>query len=162
MGKYYSYDDGLKYLRNYCTKQERCYKDIEDKFSKMGWWGDNYEDYRSEAMFSLIQDNYLNEQRFTESFVRGKFRMKGWGKQKLERELKLKDVSKYNISKALESEIDDNEYQQKLYSILEKKNRTLRNVSNYERRGKLIRFATYKGYEANIISIVISEIIEEI
>ena len=159
--KHYTYEEGLKFLANYCIKQDRCYKEINQKFWDMSWGGEDYEDYRNNALFYLMQNDFLNEQRYAKSFVRGKFRMKGWGRQKIERELKLKEVSKYNITKALESEIDENEYKRRLYSILEKKNRTIKSASHYERRVKLIRHATYSGYEASLISEAVSEIISE-
>uniref|UniRef100_UPI003F69F284 regulatory protein RecX n=1 Tax=Polaribacter sp. TaxID=1920175 RepID=UPI003F69F284 len=101
-------------------------------------------------LLSLLQDNFLNEERFAKSFARGKFRIKHWGKQRIVRELKFRDISSYNIKTALK-EIDEQEYLKTIYSITEKRNEAISEPNIYKRKRKLIDFLMRKGYENELI-----------
>ena len=91
-------------IRHYCAFQERTHQEVKIKLSSYGLsWAD-----ANQIMSSLIEEGFLNEERFAKSFVGGKFRMKGWGRKKIEMELKKRQVSSYSIQKALREEIDPN------------------------------------------------------
>ena len=99
----------------------------------------------------LIQENYLNETRFAQSFARGKFRIKKWGRQRITRELKLRGISSYNIKLALK-EIPEVEYQETFHELAKKKWQELSRETNLpKRKKKLITYLEYRGWEANLI-----------
>ncbi len=82
-------------LEHYCAYQERCHQEVVNKLQELGMIPAAIDAIIS----SLIQNNYLNEMRFAQSFARGKFRIKKWGKNRILRELKLRNISNYNIKK---------------------------------------------------------------
>ena len=99
-------------LQKYCAYQERSHKEVRTKLLKLKVYGDDLENIISQ----LVQDNFLNEERFARSFARGKFRIKSWGRLRIVNELKQRDISDYCIRKAL-SEIDDEEYLETLHRL---------------------------------------------
>jgi regulatory protein len=101
----------LPKLKQYCAYQERCHSEVKEKLYSYGVYGDDADSIVSQ----LIEENYLNEERFALHFAGGKFKMKQWGKMKIKYSLKQKQVSNYCIKKALNS-IDDVEYE----AVLEK------------------------------------------
>ena len=99
----------------------------------------------------LLQENYLNESRFAQSFARGKFRLKKWGRRRIIRELKLRDISDYNIKLALK-EIPETDYQDTFDQLADKKWQELSRETNLpKRKKKLITYLEYRGWEANLI-----------
>ena len=99
----------------------------------------------------LLQENYLNESRFAQSFARGKFRLKSWGRKRIVRELKQRDISDYNIKLALK-EIPDTDYQDTFDQLAEKKWLALDRETNLgKRKKKLITYLEYRGWESNLI-----------
>ena len=115
---FFTVDEVKRKLEQYCVYQDRCHKEIEQKIKDYNL----IPEARELILLSLLQDNFLNEERFSKSFARGKFRIKKWGKQRIVSELKFRNISKYNITIALK-EIDEEEYISTLYSLLEKKNK---------------------------------------
>ena len=111
---------------------------------------------REMILLSLMKDNFLNEERFAKSFARGKFRIKSWGKQRIVRELKFRDISAYNIKTALK-EIDADEYTQTIYRITENRNEVISEPDIYKRKKKLIDFLMRKGFENELIFKVVNE-----
>ena len=107
----------------------------------------------------LIQHNFLNEERFAKSFARGKFRIKQWGKERIIRELKFKEISAYNIKTGLK-EIDDDEYQETLYKITKNRNELIKETNLFKKKKKLTDFLMRKGYETSLIYKVVNEIIQ--
>ena len=101
----YSVDEATKKLEGYCAYQDRCHKEVISKLKEMHMIPQAIE----LIVGHLIQDNFLNEERFARSFARGKFKIKKWGKNRIVNELKHREISKYNISLALE-EIESKEY----------------------------------------------------
>src|SRR5688500_5343884 len=95
----------LQKVKHYCAYQERSHAEVKDKLYSMGLWKNEAETILSQ----LIEEDYLNEERFARMFAGGKFRMKKWGKVKIRYELKQRQVSEYNIKKAMK-EIDEEEY----------------------------------------------------
>ena len=98
----------------------------------------------------LLEHNYLNEARFAKTFVRGKFRIKHWGRRRLSLELKKKDISQVNIRTAL-SEIEDLEYVEVFAQLAEKKASTINETNVFKKRKKFIDYFLYRGWESHLI-----------
>lgn len=144
--KYYSYDDALDRLQRYCAYQDRCHKEVRSKLIEIGIYGDDLEN----IIVDLIADNFLDEQRFATAYARGKFRYKKWGRMRIQRELKMRQISAYCLKKAME-EISDEDYMETLETLLEKKNRVLREKNIWKRRKKLADYVISKGYESYLV-----------
>ena len=98
-----------KKIEFYCAYQERCHNDVSNKLNKLGVFGDEVDEY----ICYLIDENYLSETRYSEAFIRGKFNNNNWGRIKIIRELKVRNISEWNINNALK-QIDEKEYEKKL------------------------------------------------
>jgi regulatory protein len=136
----------LDKLQKYCAYQDRCHQEVRNKLYELGIYGED----QGQIIVELIAENFLNEERFAKSYARGKFRMKKWGKMKIIQGLKRRQVSEYCIKKGLK-EIDDDEYEEKLQKLLERKNELIREKNIYVRRKKLFNYAYQKGYESFLI-----------
>jgi regulatory protein len=118
----------------------------------------NVKEHESNQIISnLINDNYLNESRFSESFVRGKFKIKNWGKIRIISELKRRNISPYNITLGLK-EVEDQDYLNKFEEIFKKKLSSLKNLSSDVKKKKIISYLQYRGWESNLIYSKINEI----
>ncbi len=133
-------------IEQYCAYQERSQQEVRDKLYDMGLHKEDVENIISE----LIDNNFLNEERFATTFARGKFRIKHWGRIKIKQHLKLKKVSEYCIKKAL-SLIDPNEYEKIIIQLIEKKNRELKESDAYIKKQKVIRYVVSRGFESDIV-----------
>jgi len=140
-------------LQKYCAYQDRCHNEVRTKILSYKVYGDDLE----EIISDLIKENYLNEERFAQSFARGKFRIKRWGRNKIKQELARRRVSTYCIKKGMK-EIDEDEYVKTITYLVEKK---LSTVSGHEaiRRKKVFEFCYRKGYEANYINSALSDLL---
>ncbi|MFM1794963.1 MAG: hypothetical protein RL642_1348 [Bacteroidota bacterium] len=137
-------------IRHYCAFQERTHQEVKVKLSSYGIsWSD-----ANQIISSLIEEGFLNEERFAKAFVGGKFRMKGWGRKKIEMELKKRQVSSYSIQKALREEIDPVAYEASLVKQMEKKWNSLKGPGNtiYVKQSKVRQYLLSKGFENNIIT----------
>ena len=141
-------------LEQYCIYQDRCHKEVEQKMKEYKL----IPEARELILLDLMKDNFLNEERFAKSFARGKFRIKNWGKQRIVRELKFKDISTYNIKSALK-EIDDEEYHTTIYRITENRNAVISESNIHKRKQKIIGFLMRKGFESELIYKVVNEIV---
>jgi len=150
----FTVDEIKRKLEQYCVYQDRCHKEVEQKMREYHL----IPEAKEMILLSLMQDNFLNEERFAKSFARGKFRIKHWGKQRIVRELKFKDISAYNIKTALK-EIDEEEYLATLYRITENRNEVINESNPYKRKKKLIDFLLRKGYETELIYKTVNEVI---
>lgn len=137
-------EQALQKLRHYCAYQERCHSEVKEKLYSLGVRKSDHD----ELVSNLIEDDYLNEERFAIAFAGGKFRMKQWGRKKIVQALKEKQVSDYCIKKALK-EIEDEDYQKTLSSIAEKKYASLKGEQYMVRKKKTIDYLLLKGYEAD-------------
>lgn len=98
----------------------------------------------------LIEHRFLNEERFSKAFVRGKFNIKHWGRIKLRLELKRRHISDYNITKAL-AEISEEEYQKVFYDLVKKKVSTLKEANIYKNRNTFVNYFLYRGWESELV-----------
>lgn len=153
--KTYTVDEAKRKLEYYCAYQERCHKDVVDKLKNLGMIPIAID----EIIYHLIKNNYLNEERFAKSFARGKFRIKSWGKLRITRELKFRQISDFNIKSALK-EFTEDEYLKKLYEISEKKLNSITNSSKVEKKKKLISYLQYRGWENQLIFQVVNDLID--
>ena len=110
-----------------------------------------------QAIATLVEENYLNEERFAIQFAGGHFRLKQWGRVRIRYTLKQKQVSDYCIKKALAA-IDDEDYTRTLEKLAIEKWETLKGETGFVRRGKLQEFLVRKGYEQDAISRVIGQL----
>tara|TARA_B110000003_G_scaffold99720_1_gene101891 strand:- start:1871 stop:2335 length:465 start_codon:yes stop_codon:yes gene_type:complete len=133
-------------LQYYCSYQDRCHKEVKAKLKSFKISSEEL----NEIVSNLIKDNYLNESRFSKSFVRGKFNIKNWGKVRIVNELKLRNISIYNINLGLK-EIDDQDYINKLEDIFNKKLSSLSNLNSNLKKKKIISYLLYRGWESNLI-----------
>jgi len=141
--------DALQKAASFCAYQERTQQEVRNRLKEWSVWGDDAE----EVIAELITQNYLNEGRFAKSFAGGKFRVKGWGKRKIQ-QLKQRGISGYNLEQAMR-EIAPDDYRQTLTDLLDKKRRTLRDDNPLVVKQKLIRYAMSRGYESDLIFAVL-------
>jgi len=146
MKKHYSTDDALLALKKYCAYQDRCHSEVRSKLLSLKIYGDDLE----EIISKLIQEKYLDEERFARSYVRGKFKFKKWGRHKIIQNLKQKQVSPYCIKKGLE-EIEDEQYGENLMYWIQKKERDYSSDKHAHRKTKVIKFLISKGFEYDYI-----------
>ncbi|MAD97478.1 MAG: recombinase RecX [Flavobacteriaceae bacterium] len=151
----YTVDEIKKKLEYYCVYQDRCHKDVEEKLREFFL----IPEAKEEIIIHLIQENYLNEERFAKSFVRGKHNIKKWGRNRIKKELEFRDISAYSIKKGFQ-EIEEDDYYNTLLQLAEKKNGLLKETNEYQRKQKLKNFLFNKGYEYDLIAKAVKEILE--
>jgi len=142
-----SKEQALLKIKHYCAYQERSHKEVLGKLYDLGLYK-----HEAELLISeLIQEDYLNEERFAIQLAGGKFRIKQWGKKKIEQALKEKQVSAYCIKTAL-AQIDEVDYRRTLDRLAEKKWQVLKSEKNiYIKKRKLQDYMLQKGYEYELI-----------
>lgn len=141
-------------IYRYCNYQERCHKEVKNKLYDSGARTPEV----NEMMAELIEAGLLNEERYARAFVRGKFRMKQWGRNKIVYELKQNQVSEYCIRRGL-SEIDEEEYAETLQKLTAQKLKELSGEKNlFIRKGKIARYLQQKGFEHSLIQEQISRL----
>ena len=151
--KTYTVEEATKALEHYCAYQERCHKEVEQKLYDLNM----VPEAKEQIIIHLLKYNFLNEERYAKAFVRGKFTIKKWGKQRIINELKYKNISSYNLNTALK-EIDLDNYLKTLKSLAEKKWTTLKDSNIYIKKNKLIKFLISKGYESELVYSLVNDI----
>ncbi len=144
--KHLSDEEVLAKLQHYCAYQERCHAQVRSKLLELEIYGERLE----KIISLLIQDNFLNEERFACAYVRGKFRFKKWGRIKIKQKLKTFHISEYCINKGMK-EIEEDEYLNTLSGILEQKRKTISGLKNFEANQRCAAFAIRKGYEPELV-----------
>ncbi len=139
----------------FCAYRDRSHKEVEEKLNKMNMIPAAQE----QIIIQLMQEDFLNEERFARSFVRGKFRIKKWGKIKIKQELKFREISSPIIKIAL-TEIEQEKYNATLYELAEKKLNLLKEPDSFKKKRKLADFLLRKGYESNLVYEVVNELLE--
>ena len=150
--KQLSKEQALQKLKHYCGYQDRSHSEVRQKLYDLGVWKKDHD----EIIATLIEENYLNEERFAMAFVSGKFRMKQWGRVKIKYELKQKQVSEYSIKKALK-EINDDDYMAILKKLADEKYSALKDEQYLVRKKKTIDYLMQKGYEPGLIQKILNE-----
>lgn len=147
--------EATKKLEGYCAYQERCHKDVITKLKQMRMIPEAID----QIVGHLIQENYLNEERFAQSFARGKFNIKKWGRNRIVNELKQRHISSYNIKSAL-AEIDDHIYLETLDNLAKKRLDSIKDTDIQKRRRKLADYLFYRGWESHLVYDKITELIK--
>lgn len=153
MKKEYTLDELLHKAASYCSISEHCISEVEDKLT--AWCVDCND--KSKIIDRLVAEDFINEKRFCIFFVKDKFRFNKWGKIKIAYALRQKGLSDSLINNALTT-IDDGEYEEMLASILKTKLNGLKYEFEYEKQGKLFNFAQSRGFESQVISLVIKSV----
>ncbi len=130
-------------MKTYCAYQERCQREVFGKLREASLTA-----MEADSIIArLIEENYLNEERFARSFARGHFRIKKWGKKKIEYSLKQKQISEYCIKKAM-TEIEEDAYDSTLQKLASSKWDAVKNGTPAQRWDKTKRFLLQKGFSA--------------
>ena len=139
-------EQALQKLRFYCRYQQRCQSEIKQKLFELGI---NSKDHH-ELIDELIKENSLNDERFAVAFVSGRFRLKQWGRKKIQHGLKEKRVSDETAQKALE-QIDQKEYMAVLNKLAKERYASLKHEQYLVRKKKTMDYLMQKGYEVDLI-----------
>ena len=138
--------EALVKIQHYCAYQERSHKEVKNKLFEYGLYASEVDQLISQA----ISDGFLNEERFAKAFAGGKFRIKKWGKIKIQNELEFMGVSKRNLATALK-EIDRSDYIKTLKDLIQKKAAQTTEQNQYKRKNLIARFVISKGYESELV-----------
>ena len=146
-------EQALQKLRQYCAYQERSHSEVQQKLYELGIRKQD----QDEIISTLIEEDYLNEERFAKAFAGGKFRMKDWGRKKIFYALKEKKVSEYSIKQAMK-EIDEEEYLKNLKELVEEKYNSLKEEQYLVRKKKTVDYMLQKGYEFDLVTKAVNEL----
>lgn len=144
--QFISVKEAQKKMEHYCAYQERCHKEVAEKLRGMRMIPQAIDS----IVTHLIQENYLNEERFAKSFARGKFNIKKWGRNRITNELKQRQISTFNIKIALK-EINDGDYLITLDELAKKRWQQLEGENPQKKKKKLVDHMMYRGWEAHLI-----------
>ena len=131
----------------YCSLSEHCIKKVREKLVQ---W-ETPKEFIDPIIEKLLEEDYINEERFAKSFVKDKFRFNHWGRIKIQTHLRALEISSENIARAMQ-EINEDEYAEILDEIVEKKRKTIKKGTDYEIRAKLLRHALSRGFEYDLIA----------
>lgn len=140
-----SVESALSKVMFICSRQEKCCSDIRKKLQD---WEISYDD-QDKIIQTLLDEKFINEERYTNFYVRDKFRFNRWGNIKISHHLKQKQIPEIIIEDALE-QINEEEYIQTLKDLLSNKIKSIREDDPYQLRAKLYRFAQSRGFESQI------------
>ena len=146
-------DQVLDKMAKYCAYQERCVKDVRDKLKTF----DLPQEEKDKILDYLLDNRFVNDERFARSFVRGKINQSGWGVNKIRFHLMQKGIAKETIDEAL-GQTDEDLYRQRLIDILKTKSKTIKAETDFERKRKLAAYAMQKGFEASLVWEVLKEL----
>ena len=133
----------LSRAMEYCARTEKSKKEVRSYLDTIGARREDVDD----IIDQLVDEGFIDELRYAESFVSDKFRLNSWGRIKIRYQLSAKGISSQTIDQALES-LDPDEYYEKLKELIEKKHSSVKGGTYYEKKAKLMRFAAGRGFEA--------------
>ncbi len=151
--KYLTKEQALQKLKHYCAYQERCHSEVKEKLYQLGVWKNEHD----EIIATLIEENYLNEERFAIAFAGGRFRIKQWGRVKIRYELKQKQVSEYCIKKALKG-IEEETYLNVLNKLAKEKYAALKAEQYLVRKKKTMDYLIGKGFEMELVRAAVEKL----
>ncbi|WDF46967.1 regulatory protein RecX [Chryseobacterium sp. KACC 21268] len=149
--KSYTFEEIKQKVVNYCVYQDRCHAEVEQKMRDFLL----IPEAKDEIFLFLIKENYLNEERFTRSYIRGKFYIKHWGRNKIRMNLKQKGINEKLISNSMD-EIHEEDYEKTLMKLFENYFATQKGLNDYQKKTKTIRHLLSKGFEYEVISELIN------
>ncbi|MDF2932696.1 MAG: RecX family transcriptional regulator [Chryseobacterium sp.] len=148
--KLFTFDEIKQKLVNYCVYQDRCHAEVEQKMREFVL----IPEAKEEILLYLMKENYLNEERFTRSYIRGKFNIKQWGKNKIKIHLKQKGITEKLITKSFD-EIDDEDYLKIIKKLYENHFSKQKGLQVYQKKSKTIKYLLSRGFEyENILQVI--------
>ncbi|MCY0979363.1 regulatory protein RecX [Chryseobacterium wangxinyae] len=148
--KLFTFEETKQKLVNYCVYQDRCHAEVEQKMREFVL----IPEAKDEILLYLMKENYLNEERFTRSYIRGKFNIKHWGKNKIKMHLKQKGINEKLINRCFD-EIDDEDYLNIIRKIYESHFSKQKGLQVYQKRSKTIKYLLSRGFEYdNILHVI--------
>ena len=153
--KSYTLNEAIKKLEHYCAYQERCHKEVLEKLQQMHMIPEAIDI----VVVHLIENKFLNETRFAETFANGKFKIKKWGRSRITFELKKKGISIFNINKAIES-ISEEEYYKTFNELAEKKVSLIKEANVFKKKKKFVDYFLYRGWESYLVYDKANELIK--
>ena len=152
----FSIEQAKKKLEYYCVYQERCHQDVENKLRSMKLSAS----FKETVMLHLLENDFLNEERFSKAFARGKFKIKKWGKYRIESELKSRNISEYNIRSGLQ-EISESDYLESFNELAKKRLAQINETNIYKKRKKLADYLLYRGWESDMVYSKVMELVKK-
>ena len=150
------YTEALKKAAHYCSKQERCKADM---YKKLHDW-EISEELHDDIIQELESEQFIDEKRYAQFFTKEKFKFNRWGKGKIRYALYQKGIPPEYTETGLKH-IDAEQYEETLWELLEKKDESLQEEDMMKRKSKLIRYASGKGYEQDIVYNLVDKILEQ-
>ncbi|MBW6497090.1 MAG: RecX family transcriptional regulator [Bacteroidales bacterium] len=147
------YEEFLEKARRFCAYRDRCKKETADRLSQLG----ANRDLTAKILDTLLQEGFLDEQRFARAYARGKFEHNHWGRTRIKQELAFRQIDENTIAEAL-FEIDENKYLEVLNDIAAKKLKSLKEPSDFTARGKTAEHCIRKGFEPDLVWRVINKL----
>ena len=144
--KSYTFDEIKLKMANYCTYQDRCHQEVENKMRDFTL----IPEAKDEILLFLMREGFLNEERFTRSYIRGKFNLKKWGRNKIRQHLKFKGVPDKLINSSMD-EIDERDYRRIAAELLEKTLEKNSALQAYQQKSKSISYLLSRGYEYDLL-----------
>lgn len=144
--KSFTFDEIKLKLVNYCVYQDRCHYEVEQKMKEFVL----IPEAKDEIFLYLIRENYLNEERFTRSYIRGKFYIKHWGRNKIKINLRQKKVTEKLISKCMD-EIEADDYEKMIRKIYQEYFSRQKGLKEYQKKSKTIQYLLSRGFEYDAI-----------
>lgn len=154
--KSYTVEEAKRKLESYCVYQDRCHKEVVNKLKDMKMIPLAIDT----IIAHLIEHNFLNEERFAKSFARGKFNIKKWGKNRIVRELKFREISRFNIQTALK-EISEEDYYKTLHTLAEKRANQITEKDSFKKKKKIVDYLLYRGWESHLVYEKVNELIDQ-
>ena len=134
-------------MKHFCAYQERSHHEVRMKLLELKIFGIELE----QIIAILVEENYLNEERFAKALVRGKFYSKQWGRHKIRQALYQHQVSEYCCRMGFQ-EINADDYDRAIKRLIERKAGELKGTPNpFVLRQKITNFLLQKGYETDLI-----------
>ena len=153
--KTYTVEEALSKLQNYCSYQERCHQEVRRKLVSMRMIPEAID----QIIVALLDHNFLNEERFAKAYVRGKFRIKKWGRRRLTLELKKKEIGIFNINQAI-SQINELDYLEVFNDLSESRLSFIKESNKLKKRKKLADYLLYRGWESHLVYQRVSELVQ--
>lgn len=154
INKTYTVQEALIKLQRYCAYQERCHQEVRNKLVKMRM----IPEVIDQIIVALIEQNFLNEERFAKTYIRGKFRIKKWGRKRLTLELKKKGITKFNINQAM-LQLSDSDYIETFNTLAETRLNCIKETNKLKKKKKLADYLLYRGWESHLVYEKVNELV---
>lgn len=134
-------DEALTSLMRLCARAERS---SGDALRLMKLWGVEPSE-QQRVLKRLLSERFIDDRRYAEAFVREKTSLSAWGEYKIRAALQRKGIARQTIIDALASSSAEGSTE-RLEQKLRSKLRTTKYESEYQLKGKLLRYAASLGY----------------